>query len=71
MSADVKPVNLQNRFLDNLVKGTGPATVRLMSGSDVTGKISAYDNYVIVVRQGALEQMIFKHAIAAILPANT
>jgi|APLak6261683748_1056154.scaffolds.fasta_scaffold64370_1 host factor-I protein len=71
MSADVKPVNLQNRFLDKLCQGTGPATIRLMSGSDVTGKIAAYDNYVIVLRQGAQEQMIFKHAIAAILPATT
>jgi host factor-I protein len=70
MSTDVKPVNLQNRFLDKLVQGTGPAVVRLMSGSEVTGKISAYDNYVIVLRQGAQEQMIFKHAISAILPAN-
>jgi host factor-I protein len=71
MSAEVKAVNLQNRFLDKLCQGTGPATIRLMNGPDVTGKITAYDNYVIVLRQGAQEQMIFKHAISAILPATT
>ena len=70
MSTDIKPGNLQNRFLDKLCQGTGPATIKLMGGTEVTGKISAYDNYVIVLRQGAQEQMIFKHAISAILPAN-
>ncbi len=70
MSTDVKAVNLQNRFLDKLCQGPGPATIRLLQGPEITGKITAYDNYVIVLRQGDKEQMIFKHAISAVLPTN-
>ncbi len=70
MSVDVKAGNLQNRFLDKLCQGPGPATIRLIHGPEITGKITAYDNYVVVLRQGANEQMIFKHAISAILPAS-
>lgn len=69
MSVDAKTGNLQNRFLDKLCQGPGPATVRLLSGPELTGKLTAYDNYVVVLRQGANEQMIFKHAIASIQPA--
>ena len=71
MSTDVKPVNLQNRFLDKLCQGPGPAMIRLLHGTEITGKITAYDNYVIVLRQGDKEQMIFKHAISSVLPAAT
>ena len=40
MSTDVKAVNLQNRFLDKLCQGPGPATVRLLQGPEITGKIT-------------------------------
>lgn len=69
MGIDTKaPANLQNQFLSRLNREGVPVVVRLLSGPDLEGKISGYDNYVVLLQQGGSEQLLFKHAISAIIP---
>lgn len=70
MGVDTKAGNLQNLFLARLNRESLPVVVRLLNGPDLEGTISGFDNYVVLLKQGGTEQMLFKHAISAIIPRS-
>lgn len=41
-------------------------TVYLMNGAKLSGRIKSFDKYSVLLESGALEQLIFKHAISTI-----
>lgn len=65
----VRERNLQDDFLSDLRSMQAPVLVYLGNGTRLQGTIGAFDTYVVWLRNDAW-QMIYKHAIFAIVPAE-
>ncbi len=65
-----KNQNLQDVFLNKMRKDKASATVFLMNGVKLQGIITWFDNFSILVRREAHSQLVYKHAISTIMPAN-
>jgi host factor-I protein len=62
-----KPVqNIQDVFLNNARKEKTIATIYLMSGIKLTGRIKSFDKYSVILESNNQEQLIFKHAISTV-----
>jgi host factor-I protein len=59
--------SVQDTFINSLRKEKIPVVVFLTNGTRLKGIIKSFDNFVIVLKQGK-HQLIFKHAIATIVP---
>ncbi len=62
-------VNLQDLFLSQLVEEKISVSIYLLNGIKLQGLIESFDQNVIVLN-GASPQLIYKHAIATIAPAQ-
>jgi host factor-I protein len=58
--------NIQDVFLNYLRREKLKVTIRMMDGIEVEGRIKNFDRFALVLDQSGTDQMIFKHAIAAI-----
>jgi host factor-I protein len=58
--------NIQDVFLNFVRRERLTVTVRMMDGQEVEGRIKNFDRFAVVLDQNGTDQMIFKHAIAAI-----
>jgi host factor-I protein len=58
--------NIQDVFLNYLRREKLKVTIRMMDGNEVEGRIKNFDRFALVLDQAGTDQMIFKHAIAAI-----
>ena len=65
---DTKPgqPNIQDVFLNYLRREKLVVTIRMMDGSEIEGRIKNFDRFALVLDSNGTDQMIFKHAIAAI-----
>lgn len=66
-----KSQNIQDVFLNTLRKEKVPVTVFLVSGVKLQGTISGFDNFCLVLRRAPQVQLVYKHAIATIVPAQS
>ena len=46
-------------------------TIHLMNGFQIKGAVRGFDNFVVMVDAMGKQQMIYKHAISTITPAQT
>ena len=60
------PSNIQDAFLNHARRERLPVTIHMMDGTDFEGRIKHFDRFAVIVEQNGSDQMIFKHAIAAI-----
>lgn len=60
---------LQDSFLDALINEYVPVSIYLVNGIKLQGQITRYDSQVIFLRN-SVEEVIYKHAIATIVPAR-
>jgi len=58
---------LQDSFLQVLVEKEVPVSVYLISGIKLQGKISSFDQHVILLKSG-ISQLIYKRAVSTIVP---
>src|SRR5215813_10827698 len=58
--------NIQDVFLNYVRREKLTVTIRMMDGTEIDGRIKNFDRFAVVVDQGGSDQMVFKHAIAAI-----
>jgi len=65
-----KSQNIQDVFLNTLRKEKVPVTVFLTSGVKLQGNISGFDNFCVVLRRSPQVQLVYKHAIATVVPAT-
>jgi len=65
------PENIQNDFFKLARKDRSRLTVFLNSGKKLTGKITGFDRFTILLDGPGGEQMVFKHAISTISTAKT
>jgi host factor-I protein len=58
--------NIQDVFLNHARRERLAVSIRFMDGAELEGRIKNFDRFAIVVESAGADQMIFKHAIAAI-----
>lgn len=72
----VKPVptdkkqNLQDTFLNSVRKSKTPLTIFLVNGVKLQGIVSWFDNFCVLLRRDGQAQLVYKHAISTIMPAQ-
>jgi len=64
------PQNIQDAFLNTVRREKDAVTIYLMNGAKLTGRIKSFDKFSVLLEAGALEQLIFKHAISTISHAR-
>ena len=65
-----KNKNLQNTFLNQIIKDNIPVSIYLLNGIKLQGQIKSFDQYVIVL-SGNTPQLIYKHSVSTIVPSQT
>ena len=65
-----KNTNLQDSFLNKIIKDNIPLSVYLLNGIKLQGQVISFDEYVIVL-SGNTPQLIYKHSVSTIVPSQT
>lgn len=71
MTAKKKGQSLQDPYLNSLRKERSQVSVFLVNGIKLQGFIESYDQFVIVLRNGPINQMVYKHAVSTVVPSAT
>ena len=61
---------LQDPFLSALRKEHVPVTIYLVNGIKLQGQVESFDQYVVLLRNTSVTQMVYKHAISTVVPAR-
>ncbi len=61
-------INLQDQFLNHLRKERISICVELINGEKVNGVVKGFDNFSIIILDGEIQKLIYKHAISMITP---
>jgi host factor-I protein len=69
MTSD-KNQNVQDVFLNHVRKNKTPVTVFLVNGVKLQGIITWFDNFSVLLRRDAHSQLVYKHAISTVMPAQ-
>lgn len=62
--------NVQDDFLGNIRKNKVSVTVFLVNGVKLQGLITWFDSFSLLLRRDGHTQLIYKHAISTIMPAE-
>ncbi len=62
--------NVQDVFLNHVRKAKIHVTVFLVNGVKLQGVISGFDNFCVVLRRDGHIQLVYKHAISTVMPAQ-
>ena len=65
-----KQQNLQDVFLNIVRKTKIPVTIFLVNGVKLQGIITWFDNFCVLLRRDAHSQLVYKHAISTVMPAQ-
>ena len=58
--------NIQDAFLNHARRERWSVRIQMMDGRELEGSILQFDRFAVIVDHDGTDQMIFKHAIAAI-----
>ena len=58
--------NIQDAFLNSARRDRLSVTIHLMSGRQLEARIKNFDKFAVIVEVEGFDQLVFKHAIAAI-----
>ena len=61
--------NLQDSFLNKIIKDNIPVSIYLLNGIKLQGQIKSFDQYVIVL-SGNTPQLIYQHSVSTIVPSQ-
>ena len=62
--------NVQDVLLNHVRKAKTPITVFLVNGVKLQGFISGFDNFCVLLRRDGHIQLVYKHAISTVMPAQ-
>ena len=65
-----KTNNLQDVFLNHIRKNKTPVTIFLVNGVKLQGIVTWFDNFCVLLRRDAHSQLVYKHAISTVMPAQ-
>ena len=61
---------LQDPFLNALRKEHVPVSIYLVNGIKLQGQVESFEQYVVLLRNTSVTQMVYKHAISTVVPAR-
>jgi len=64
------PKTPQETFLDHVREEKTPLTIFLMNGVKLQGVVASFDNFSITLVRDGWSQLIYKHAVSTIMPAE-
>jgi host factor-I protein len=65
-----KAVLLQEIFLGAVRRAREPVTMFLVNGVMLQGEVAAFDLFCLLLRRDGQSQLVYKHAISTVQPAN-
>ena len=65
-----KTFSLQDHFLNGVRRAKAPVTIFLMKGVKLQGIITWFDPFSLLLRRDGVSQLIYKHSISTIMPAQ-
>ena len=68
--ADALTPNLQETFLHHVSRNRIPLTLFLVNGVKLQGHVSRFDNFSLLLSRDGHSQLVYKHAISTVLPAQ-
>ncbi|RDC59972.1 RNA-binding protein Hfq [Alteripontixanthobacter maritimus] len=68
--ASGKPVALQDAFLNHVRRNKSAVTIFLVKGVKLQGIVTWFDNFSILLRRDGASQLVYKHAVSTIMPAD-
>jgi len=66
-----RSVSLQDHFLNSVRRAKLPVTIFLVKGVKLQGVITWFDAFSLLLRREGASQLVYKHAISTIMPAET
>ncbi len=66
-----KGLNLQDIFLNQVRKENIAVSIHLLNGFQIKGNVAGFDSFTIVIESGGRQQLIYKHAVSTISPAQS
>ena len=65
-----KKQNLQDTFLNAVRRSKTPLTIFLVNGVKLQGVVSWFDSFCVLLRRDGQAQLVYKHAISTVMPAQ-
>lgn len=65
-----RSLSLQDHFLNSVRRAKLPATIFLVKGVKLQGVITWFDAFSLLLRREGSSQLVYKHAISTIMPAE-
>lgn len=65
-----KTQNVQDVFLNDIRKNKTSVTVFLVNGVKLQGIVTWFDNFSVLLRRDGHTQLVYKHAISTVMPAE-
>jgi host factor-I protein len=62
--------NLQDIFLNSVRKNRVSLTIFLVNGVKLTGVVTSFDSFCVLLRRDGQVQLVYKHAISTIMPSQ-
>lgn len=66
-----KQATLQEIFLNRIRKEKAPVTLFLVNGVKLSGVVTWFDSFSVLLRRDSHAQLVYKHAISTIMPVNS
>ena len=66
----VKVLSLQDRFLTSVRRAKTPVTIFLVKGVKLQGIVTWFDSFSLLLRREGTAQLVYKHSISTIMPAQ-
>jgi len=64
------PGNVQDGYLAELRRNGVFVAVTLTNGGALEGVVTAFDSFTLILRDGSLHRLVYKHAIATVEPQH-
>ena len=65
-----KALSLQDQFLNSIRRSKTPVTIFLIKGVKLQGIVTWYDPFSLLLRRDGSAQLVYKHGISTIMPAQ-
>jgi host factor-I protein len=65
-----KALSLQDQFLNSIRRSKTPVTIFLVKGVKLQGIVTWYDPFSLLLRRDGNAQLVYKHGISTIMPAQ-
>jgi host factor-I protein len=62
--------SIQYDFLQSLMTEKTLASVYLVNGIRLSGRVQSFDQYVVILDSPSGRQMVYKHAISTVMPGS-